>query len=282
VSLSTLDKAPEGLMIKKILITISFTLLNHQVLAGRFLIPPIEESLVQYQSAKINTVLDNSFSLVVWNVHKGKDDQAWVDDMIRLAPNGDVFLLQEAMDDKHMKNVFGKDLDMYEWFFAKSFSYTKNLVSSGVASGATAKALGAMFHRTSDVEPIVGTPKTTLTTFYKLLNGKEIAVLNIHGLNKTSNRAFYRQLEETLAFIKNHEGPVVYAGDFNTNNKDKFAELEKRMAAYGLKRITYSTDTRKHKLDWIYYRGCDVIESEILYNYESSDHTPLRARLNCE
>lgn len=265
----------------KILVIISTIFLSQLSFAGRFLIPPAEESLVLYQPVESKAVLQNDFSLLVWNVHKGKDEQAWVEDVKRLSLSSDVFLLQEAMDDSLMSKLFGKDLGNFEWFFAKSFSYTKTQISSGVATGATTESTKTLFHRTTDTEPIIGTPKTTMVSFYKLADGQDIAILNIHGLNRTSNAAFYRQIDESLALVKNHNGPIVYAGDFNTNNKKKFAELIKRMDAYGLKRISYPVDERKNQLDWIFYRGCTVTESEILYNYQTSDHAPLRARLNC-
>jgi endonuclease/exonuclease/phosphatase (EEP) superfamily protein YafD len=250
--------------------------------ADRFMIPPFDESLLSYPSLEVLPQLPSEFSMLVWNVHKGKDEEAWVVDMNRLTGRADMFVLQEALDDDQMNQLFKQDLHQYEWYFAKSFSYTKTGISSGVVTGSKFEAWARLLHRTEDREPFVKTPKTVVIAFYQLTNGKNLAVLNIHGLNKTSNEAFFKQIDESLVILKNHEGPVVYAGDFNTNNKSKTEGLNQRLAKIGLKKIGYETDHRKHKLDWIYIRGCTPTESEILYDIKTSDHTPLYAKLKCD
>lgn len=226
-------------------------------------------------------VLNNRFSLLVWNIHKGTGGQVWVDDIKKLGPKHDIFLFQEAMDDNEMTDTAANELRNFELFFAKSFSYTKTLLSSGVATAAISTSTNTILHRTKDLEPIVGTPKTMLLSFFKLANSQTLAILNIHGINRASNEAFYRQIDESLALVKNHEGPVIFAGDFNTNKPEKFDELTKRMTAFGLTMIPYPIDQRKNHLDWIFYRGCQVHESEIMYEIQSSDHFPLHAKLEC-
>jgi len=180
-----------------------------------------------------------------------------------------------------MIQMYENEIKNLDWYFAKSFTYIKTGNSSGVANASPFQIKKAILHRTTDVEPIVGTPKTVILHYMTMENGQQIAFLNIHGLNRTSNAAFFRQIDETLKLIKDFSGPVVYAGDFNTNNQSKFRGLEKRMQNYGLKRYQYSDDTRKHQLDWIYVRGCEVLNSKILYQFDTSDHKPLYAKLQC-
>lgn len=266
---------------------IGFTLILSHVLAfaniaeGRFLIPPFNKSLVKYEPLISKGKMDNRFSLLVWNVHKGKDKLNWIRDMQLLTRASDVVLLQEATDNPLMSNMFQKIINNFSWFLAKSFIYIDSGIASGVSSASAYDIDETILHRTDDREPIVNTPKTVILTYMTMANGDPIAFLNIHGLNRTTNAAFFRQIDETLNLIKDFSGPVVYAGDFNTNNKSKFNKLEERMAAYGLKRIAYEDDNRKHQLDWIYTRGCEVESSEILYHIKTSDHDPLYAKLNC-
>ncbi len=250
-------------------------------LAGKYLIPPMEQSLLFFESGLLKEKLKNEFSILVWNVHKGKDGQAWVEDMKSLAHHSDIVLLQEAMNDDLMSRMYLNDLNHFDWHMAKSFTYMKTGVSTGVANASSFLIDQSMLHRTLDREPLVKTPKTVMLSYLTMENGKPLAVLNIHGLNVTTNAAFFRQIDGTLNLIENFSGPVIYAGDFNTNNKAKLEGLDLRMSNYGLKRIEYSNDPRKKKLDWIYVRGCTVESSEVLYQYKTSDHKPLIAKMSC-
>jgi len=265
-----------------LLIVLSLLFTGHFSFAWKYTIPPFSQSLVKFGASLFSKpLLKNEFSLVVWNVHKGKDGEAWVNDMKILTDNSDVLLVQEAMDDELMIEMYENRIKNYDWFFAKSFTYLQTGNSSGVANASPYQITRSILHRTNDLEPIVGTPKTVILSYMTMESGQPIAFLNIHGLNRTTNAAFYRQIDETLNLIKNFSGPVVYAGDFNTNNKSKFNGLDERMLKYGLKRYNYTEDNRKHKLDWIYVRGCEIEKSEILYQFQTSDHKPLFARLNC-
>ncbi len=250
--------------------------------AGRFFIPPYEQSLVTFSPQNTFTQLPQEFTIAVWNVHKGKDETPWVKDMKKISQSTDLLLLQEAMDDELFLKLFTNDLKNFEWHFAKSFSYSKSKTSSGVATGSNVTPRSVYLSRTVDHEPIIGTPKTTLVSFYALNSGNKIAMFNIHGLNKTSNAAFFRQIDEALKYIDHHTGPVIFAGDFNTSNNDKMNGLKTRMEKYGLQMITYPEDHRKNHLDWIFMRDCRILRSEILYDYKTSDHTPLLAKLACE
>jgi endonuclease/exonuclease/phosphatase (EEP) superfamily protein YafD len=269
-------------MKREIIIASSIMFLSQICCAGKYTIPPIEQSLIKFETNSPKEKLKNNFSLLVWNVHKGADGQSWVNDMKILAQNADVFLVQEAMDDELMTDMYQKEINNFDWFFAKSFTYNKSGNSSGVVNASPFQTDQAILYRTLEKEPIVGTPKTVMLSFMTMENGNPIALLNIHGLNRTKNEAFFKQISDTLDLIKNFSGPVVYAGDFNTNNKEKFSGLDSMMAKVGLRRFKFQEDHRKHQLDWIYVRGCRVESSDILYQFQTSDHTPISAKLNCQ
>ena len=38
-------------------------------------------------------------------------------------------------------------------------------------------------------------------------------------MNVTSNKAFYRQIDDAIRAMSGHRGPIIFAGDFNTNRK---------------------------------------------------------------
>lgn len=70
--------------------------IGHFSVAWKYTIPPLSHSLVKFDSGLFfKQQLKNEFSMTVWNIHKGKGGQAWVNDMKLLSNYSDVLLLQE-------------------------------------------------------------------------------------------------------------------------------------------------------------------------------------------
>ncbi len=136
--------------------------------------------------------------------------------------------------------------------------------------------------RTLGLEPIVKTPKTTMLSVVPLDNGKKILFANIHGINKGNNKKFFDQIDKVIESIKSHDGPAIFAGDFNTNKKEKMPYLLAKGKEVGLDIIEYKDDKRKNKLDWILVRGCKVLSSTINYEITSSDHNALESEFLCD
>jgi len=78
--------------------------------------------------------------------------------------------------------------------------------------------------------------------------------------------------------LKNHQGPLILAGDFNSWRKDRQAILDKLSHALSLQRVGYESHRRitvfGNPIDHVYYRGLDIVDASSP-SVTSSDHNPL-------
>ena len=81
-----------------------------------------------------------------------------------------------------------------------------------------------------------------------------------------------------LEIMRQHQGPIIFAGDFNTWNQRRISLVERLTASLELHPASFddSTITRYfgHRLDHIYYRGLIAVE-RFSFPVKSSDHQPL-------
>lgn len=222
--------------------------------------------------------LPHEIRLLVWNVLKGKRS-SWPTDMNRLGKASDLILLQEAMRDGAMEPIL-QNLGAFPFVMAQSWARDTG-ETSGVATGSVDKILRASWWRTEDREPVVRTPKMTLATLHRLASGELLLVFNIHGINITSTESLQAQLLQTDALIKSWQGPVIFAGDFNTRNSSRTRMVERQMRSWGLTEVQFTPEPRESILDRVYIRGCKSLDPRVLDEVTSSDHFPLTLRLVC-
>ncbi len=225
-------------------------------------------------------VLDRrALSALVWNVYKGKNDR-WDADMLELAVTVDVALVQEFSGDAESHQTFDA-LDGFGWFFANSFfDDGDGGVGTGVATGGLLEPLTVSFHRSPNVEPVSFTPKMSLSTTYDLsFSEDDLLVVNVHAINFRGITPFERQLEQLSDRLASHQGPILIGGDFNTWRPARTEHLEATMNAHGLSHVELDGDDRLLKLDHVYVRGMHVRDAQLLTEYESSDHAPIRLEL---
>ncbi|MGC3834797.1 hypothetical protein ACPSKX_11240 [Moritella viscosa] len=81
--------------------------------------------------------------------------------------------------------------------------------------------------------------------------------------------------------IRQHQGPVIMAGDFNTWTNKRLSRLIEVTASVELRQLVYQNDVREtafgHPLDDIYFRGLQQISASS-YETTTSDHNPIVAR----
>lgn len=87
--------------------------------------------------------------------------------------------------------------------------------------------------------------------------------------------------------LQTHQGPVLFGGDFNTNNENKWNILEKLiMEDSGLTPVVFSPDDRKTANTWLFWqadlpidhiftRGLSVTDSRVWKEFKGSDHDAL-------
>ncbi len=122
---------------------------------------------------------------------------------------------------------------------------------------------------TEGLEPVVKIPKTTLITTYKLLpSNKLILVVNVHGINMVNLGEYKAQLFEIINNISGHNGPIIFAGDFNTRNKERLSFLLRELKdKLGLETVLFTKEDKKEikrfffspfPLDHIFYSSKEL------------------------
>ena len=108
-------------------------------------------------------------------------------------------------------------------------------------------------------------------------------VRNVHAINFRGNKRYFRELERFYELIQHHDGPMIIAGDFNAWNKKRLDKLHKVREELTLEQVPFKrTDKVKsfmgNHLDFIFYRGMELVEFSVLNDHGLSDHNPLLAQ----
>ena len=214
--------------------------------------------------------------LLSWNIAKGSR-HGWELDLASLVHEQDLVLIQEASLERGMHQALG---NRSCWAFAPGFSTRRQ--TTGVMTLSRAITLG--FHAHQHPEPLIRLPKAALVTEYRLKGMQErLMVANIHAINFTAGtRSFQRQLERLHEQLRQHDGPLIFAGDFNTWRHKRVRVMESFLQSLGLSSAEYATDQRKQAfglaLDHLFYRGLKPLHANA-YKIRSSDHSPVLAEL---
>ncbi|MEM9056430.1 MAG: endonuclease/exonuclease/phosphatase family protein [Pseudomonadota bacterium] len=212
--------------------------------------------------------------LTTWNVYKGAVS-GWQGELGALAsPNG-VFLMQEALVGDDLMHALGAE---QRWHFSPGYQTAAG--STGVLTTAAVNAIErcVLHHR----EPWLRSPKASLVTRYRLEGtSATLLVANVHAINFTfGTRAYARQLNDIVALLEAHEGPMIFAGDFNTWSRRRQRVLDGALAGLGLTPVAYKASRLKrafgNPLDHVYYRGLNLREARA-YPTSASDHSRLTA-----
>ncbi len=240
-------------------------------------IPPMEESLIQFGEQTNQVHLPSQVNLLVWNVYKGRK-QEFEKELRDLSLGKDMLLIQEVSFDEAFVRLSEKWSLNFEHWHGISFLMKKS-ISTGVSNLAVANSLSVNHLRTTDLEPFSKSPKMMLASTYSWENNKKLLVINIHGINFKGWEGLKNQLDLTEELISRHEGPILFAGDFNTKNEERLSSADRYLSEYGLKRLEFENDPRKKKLDHLYTRGVEVFNSVLHLDNPGSDHPPITASL---
>ncbi len=242
-----------------------------------FVIPDLKLSFKTFGQTQETVLNPDSIKVMVWNIYKAKKDN-FDRDFYQHVEGRDIVLLQESLSTE-MKLFL--DLPLYQWDFGISFAYRSNLQKyTGTMIGSLVNPTLAWMARTKDVEPVVRTPKTlTMATYPIAGTDKELMVINIHGLNLTTQKPFERHLQLAMLQMKGHTGPVVFAGDFNTRTQARLDYMRWLLIQQnGFQEMKFRNDKRmrafgtSHIIDFVFTRDLEILDSEVLGDLESSDH----------
>jgi endonuclease/exonuclease/phosphatase (EEP) superfamily protein YafD len=228
------------------------------------------------QNSAARALDSGNISVVNWNIQKGRNTE-WVRELDEIGSQPDLLILQEA---SVKTNVWRDLVPGHHSSFAEGFG--PDWSPSGVMTVSAAEPLTEcelVAH-----EPWFGTRKATLITEYALSATEQtLLVVNIHGINFALGiRDLEKQFAQARAVIAEHDGPVVFSGDFNTWRSERTKVLEDMLASLGLTALDFDVDHRKRFFGWaldhIYVRGLYSEHATTLQS-DASDHNPMTVRL---
>lgn len=208
-----------------------------------------------------------------WNIFKG-GMAGWQADLERLAAENDVLLIQEAV----MTAQFREVLERAGLVWQMAGAFTVGAEDRGVMVASRVPPVDGCTLRT--YEPLLLLPKSGMVVRFKLAGrDRTVAMANLHGINFTLGLGSFReQLEAVAAELARHDGPIVFAGDFNTWSEARNAVLDEIAARLGLSEVSYQPDGRRRTfglpLDRFFIRGLTVGRSHAP-EVKSSDHNPI-------
>ncbi len=233
-----------------------------------------DENRVQLSfSNSVKTREAETISVVIWNAHK-LDDAQFFPDLVGLSQNADLILLQEALHNDELQNKFAIQIPM-DFSFFKSFCTLTN-TATGVLTASRFKLENNLALISPDTEPITFTPKVSGYSAIEIPGIGKIHILNTHALNFNMGSAFERQMTQLAEFINSLQGPVIWAGDFNTWSPGRRKQLFSLAQKAGLTPLLPRNDSRFLKLDHFFIRELEPQEIIILDNLKSSDHFPVK------
>lgn len=273
---------------ERIILSLSLSLLFSQTVAATpiidryYKVPSIEEAHYQTGIAYQRELDSTSIKTLVWNIKKTQED-GWKNEFTSFGQDKDLFLLQEAYQSQ-LYNTTTVEMPGIRWDLGASFLYKiYNYAATGTSIGSKAEPTSILIKHSVDDEPVVGTPKSMTFAKYPLSHSnKDILVISVHGINITNFSSFKRHMQQAEVEIVKHDGPVLFAGDFNTRTKERtkyLFDLAKRLkletvqfknAEYRM--VWWGT---KNYLDHGFVRGLAVKKAEVLKDSRGSDHKPL-------
>ncbi len=240
---------------------------------------PKSKDVLNYitNTTKLNKELNSDFSILVWNIFKGKR-QNWNSDFTKISKGIDLLLIQESSLNKKNIPIY-QNLKKHSFIHATSFELFGS--KNGNANAYKVLPIKHHFIRTKGREPIILSPKITLISYFKLKNNsKLLATANIHSLNFVSASKHMSQLHQLYNKLKSHNGPLIVAGDFNTWTYEKKENLRNFVNSLSLKKVPLIHKDIEHEevVDFVFYRGLKIKSAKVYNEISSSDHKAIKVK----
>ena len=223
--------------------------------------------------------LPDSFGMLCWNVHKNNQDSkfiAYLKKQVR-QKKIEIIMFQEAT----FKD--GKACMLPDFSYDAAANLEVNKKFYGVLTASTVGSLYANAYLSEGQEAFIGPHKSMLLSSYKFKDKSKLLVLNIHAINFRENNQYSQELERFFDFIELYDGALIIAGDFNAWNKTRFEKLHDSARKLNMKVVTFTQNSyvksfRGNHLDFIFYKGVELVEASVEEQKKLSDHNPLFAR----
>ncbi|MDW6001608.1 endonuclease/exonuclease/phosphatase family protein [Vibrio mangrovi] len=217
--------------------------------------------------------VQGQLNVLVWNIYK-ENRPDWKSALTQYSQHKQLILLQESS--------FGPEL--HQWLIQQKLSalqvhaFSVFEKSAGVMNISGRKPVSACAYTAE--EPWIRLPKSALVAYYMLSQHQTLAVVNIHAINFSLGiEAFQKQLQQLASALSSHQGPILFAGDFNSWNESRIQLIHQLMASLSMQEVIYPKDLRKqflsHPLDHVYYRGLILTQARVEQT-TASDHNPIQ------
>ncbi|MEA2048027.1 MAG: endonuclease/exonuclease/phosphatase family protein [Campylobacterota bacterium] len=221
-----------------------------------------------------------TFSLLCWNVYKNNQKHPRFQHFIHREVQKreiDFMLFQEAsfQDNKafevsHYAYDGAANLEIRDKFY-------------GVLTASRVESYEAKAYLSEGKESLWGPHKSLLLSKYLFKDGTSLLILNVHVINFRESRGYGRELERFLGLLREHKGAMIFAGDFNTWNHTRMTKLQHIVDSLSLKRVNFEQKGKVKSfmgraLDFIFYRGVELLQEEVINDHGLSDHHPLFVR----
>ena len=255
-----------------------------------------------------STLNRDSIKVLNWNIAKNNRDRNWSEDFLAIIAQHqpDKIFLQEVRLCALKQQI--PELASMGWSFAPNLIDTLDNSYSGVLTATKGDRLHSKAKITQHQEPVTGTPKVSLFVEYSLCSDRAapwlcrdhavprltrdretLLAVNTHLINFVETRKFQAQLQDIETIIDQHQGAVIFSGDFNTWNRSRWLLLLQMTSKLGLTPVAFpAIEAQKIKrflfsppLDYIFYRGFrqKTASAKVIDNISSSDHNPLLVEL---
>jgi endonuclease/exonuclease/phosphatase (EEP) superfamily protein YafD len=237
------------------------------------------ESLECFKNEQAMPVDDEGIlKVLVWNIYK-QSREGWRDSLLQYSHDSQLALLQEVS----MTPEFKDYINTANWFSSHVDAFQSFDIATGVLNLSLESPLLACAYL--EAEPWLQLPKSGIYAVYRLSDGRKLVVINLHSVNFTYGTAEYRQqLAALMADLKQHQGPVIFAGDLNSWSAERINIIRRLLRQVGLTEVKFSPDHRKKfltglALDHVFYRGLTLQDAGAPVS-DASDHNPLIVRFS--
>ena len=250
----------------------------------------VAETIIENNHPSPSSLNQDSIKILSWNIAKNNRNYQWSQDFLTIIEQHqpDKIFLQEVRLCTNEQKI--PELASMGWSFAPNLIDTFDNTYSGVLTATKTERLNSKAKITKHQEPVTGTPKVSLFVEYSLgNNGENLLAVNTHLINFVETSKFQAQLHEIEAIIAQHQGAVIFSGDFNTWTRSRALLLLQMTAKLGLTPVTFPLlEALKIKrfllsppLDYIFYRGFKqkTASAMVIDKISSSDHNPLLVEL---
>ena len=224
-------------------------------------------------------VLPNTFSLLVWNIHKENQTFIFRTTLKLLLEKypSDFLLFQEV---KHPKeNTYS--LDDYSYALASNIETSKNIFGVTTAAKVHFKSINTSVSSNRELGGFA-THKSLLITEHSFQDNRTIHIVNLHAINFVSLKSFTLELAKVERTLQDYKGPMIIGGDFNNWSKRRVKVLKHFQEKLTLLKATIEAPHHiktifSKPLDHVFYRGVTLIKAEAINTHKVSDHNPIYA-----